>query len=870
MAASPMELVRISSFAFDVKFTAFYTNPVFHAVFVVPKTEDMVRTLFDPRVKKSFTDMVIVFVLGFYISLYFILPAGLRIPVYCFLFAFWRLAYNGGIGWLLDQQSKYSRLTKFANDHKLFDKTNENKFWHKILKHDLSSKLDSDYDFYKAPLEYNTWLLFRHFVDLVLMSDFTNYMLLAVSCFSKSNQSILLVAGRWAAGISLFLFNLWVKLDAHRVVKDYAWYWGDFFFLEEIELTFDGVFELAPHPMYSIGYAGYYGICLMTASYTLFFASVIAHACQFIFLIVVENPHIEKTYNPAPVPKRKNTIESQATFKHRESLLTESRKANDENAPPLTVSKTNLPALLIFNNFQITRSSDILTLVLAFYSVILIAVPKTTFWYFITLSSAVSWRVFHNWGLGYILTSQSEDKGWTRLFLKYGKTPDEAYEQWKVLYNLSTIMSYISLFVVAIRQRESIEFVTYWLFKYIVGFMLIALQTWTSISIHESLGEFGWFFGDFFYPEKAKTLTYSGIYRYLNNPERLFGISGVWGLALISGSASAHFLAFVWTLGGLYFIKSVEQPHMQKLYGNQIRSEAGLTKTIKRATKISLPVENFMLLIQDYIDTLVKTTSKHVEELLGQAKPKISSVRNTKVLLKEYPSKLTIVRLSDDLKNMNPSLYSLKVNGKSSGDIKVEFGAPIEVQWTAGSNHSAKDWIGLYLVEENSSELVTKVSSRGHWSAVDESGYETHVNGIRANNKNSGVVEFTGDTLIWKTGEYQFRYHHDGKHNVVATSPKFSIVATPFVADKFPELSKELLPIVQRIFTSSDYIPPVTINENWDLEEEVIINRLVRAVKEYCAIDIAPEVLASDESVGQLALRIAQIKDFLQPTHSAK
>jgi len=71
---------------------------------------------------------------------------------------------------------------------------------------------------------------------------------------------------------------------------------------------------MAPHPMYSVGYAGYYGISLMTASYTVLFVSIIAHAAQFAFLTLVENPR--KLHLPADAAdlKSKPTHSDAVTF----------------------------------------------------------------------------------------------------------------------------------------------------------------------------------------------------------------------------------------------------------------------------------------------------------------------------------------------------------------------------------------------------------------------------------------------------------------------------------------------------------------------------------------------------------------------------
>jgi phosphatidylethanolamine N-methyltransferase len=131
---------------------------------------------------------------------------------------------------------------------------------------------------------------------------------------------------RWLFGWSLIFFNLWVKMDAHRVVKDYAWYWGDAFWLivMQNDLVFDGVYEIAPHPMYSVGYAGYYGLSMgessrlgkadnpVVGSYTVLFVSLAAHAAQFAFLLWFENPRQSASLVSAiPLP---------VVFRHRENL----------------------------------------------------------------------------------------------------------------------------------------------------------------------------------------------------------------------------------------------------------------------------------------------------------------------------------------------------------------------------------------------------------------------------------------------------------------------------------------------------------------------------------------------------------------------
>ena len=145
----------------------------------------MVSQLFDPTQPKNGSDIAIVTVLLYLCGLLYFLPERLRVPVFAVIFLFWRACYNGGIGWLLQSQSHHKRLTKWAQRSGIFERPDSGKnsrpFLYKFLKQELEAKIPKDYKFEEAPLEYNTWLLFRRVVDLILMCDFVSYCLFAIA-----------------------------------------------------------------------------------------------------------------------------------------------------------------------------------------------------------------------------------------------------------------------------------------------------------------------------------------------------------------------------------------------------------------------------------------------------------------------------------------------------------------------------------------------------------------------------------------------------------------------------------------------------------------------------------------------------------------
>lgn len=897
----------------------------------------MVSQLLSPSEPKNAGDLLVIFILILHGLLTWALPPMIRIPVLAVVFLFWRACYNVGIGYLLQMQSHHKMLVRWARRTKLFpvasNGANPHPTIRAFVKRELETKIPKDYNFDTAPLEYNTWLVFRRIVDLILMCDFTSYMLFAISCGHRPvEESFFVTVFRWVVGISLFAFNLWVKLDAHRVVKDFAWYWGDFFYLIDQELTFDGVFEMAPHPMYSIGYVGYYGISLMAASYKVLFISIVAHAAQFAFLVMVENPHIERTYSSPPPRRAINELPAAAQIEKSQAEHSSTAEVwpNPAHAQP---SQTH--NLLGLHNIDLYRTTDCAVFLIQLYIFALtMATPNSTLYQTLFVINAAVWRLWYSVGIGYILNRQSSKKKWTRHFLKFGESTGEAWRQWKGIYHLSMTICYTS-FVAAAWKMYTMP--TNWdygldILKHVIGLGLIALQVWVSFSIYDQLGEFGWFFGDFFFDHHPK-LTYGGIYRFLNNPERVLGTAGVWGIALITSSKAIFCLALLSHTLSLAFIHFVERPHMQKLYGRSLRQDAGLVKSIRRS--LPPPFRDW----QDALDRMLTETFDKLEEFFDAAKPKLAAsmtniVEDTKNLLPKSTPRLSVTKMEQELVGLDPKDYRLEIEGtlaspladsqrssdKESEEARIpaerrndfkallfEYGAPIKVKWTAPVNHGKKDWVGLYMVSDNNSREVTRLSSQGRWIATNRHEYDllnSEIGIITSDVESTwtaadgeekacftGEMLFSGDKLWWTQGVFEFRYHHHGKHNVMAISLPFEVRIPRFSEDDLEHLAEwdmsfslptspqndalvrrsietTLLPIVQNCFDRDPDIAPRTVTEPFGSlvdRDGKFARRVVYVVHQMFGIEFAPEVVKADGKVENLAWRIWEAKKVLAP-----
>ncbi|GMM56500.1 phosphatidylethanolamine N-methyltransferase [Maudiozyma humilis] len=810
--------------------------------FTPPQTHDMVRSLFDPTVRKSFLELCISAALLFnlyvaYVSVQWYGAAFTR-KFFLAQYVFWRLCYNVGIGAILHYQSHYESLTNWAKRHQLFSKKNRG-YVARFLQFELASKLPSNDSLYNYPPELNTWLLYRQFVDLILMQDFDTYIvfvLLSLPSFTSAtdtNALVQLLNWRSAFGILLILFNVWVKLDAHRVVKDFAWYWGDFFFLQlNSQLVFDGVFNISPHPMYSIGYAGYYGLSLITGDYQVLLVSVLGHCLQFLFLKYVETPHIERTYGG----DSDNSSTSSA-----DAIDDMIARDNFDYSRPLVATG------LWLNNFNPLRVSDYFTVgtVLTLIAWYCTARPSATLLFALAFSAKLATSV----ATGYILTKQSRDKWFTKLFLKNGYTQVYSFQQWQFLYNFSLVVSYTLFVLQCINNVRQVAFDNNEnLTQLIFGLLLCALQVWCDTEIRDAISDFGWFYGDFFLSNyiTSRKLTSEGIYRYLNNPEAILGVAGVWGAVLMADFArDTVALACLWTLANFTLVKFVETPHMEKLYGNQQRiSGVGKTllslKPLKRVSEIVDNIEHIVM--RSILSDSPPATAKSDDDA-----KRSSNVKDWKNIIESAIKNVTS-RLTPNCE------FDIALPNEEEACAVVP--QPVTINWKLPAElYSDDDWVGLYnVMSTRNNRDHTRVPSFGHWVHTRD-----HVT-ERTDECVSGTIVFDASLLYYEFGIFEFRYHSKDTHKVLMISNPFQLKLPKLDIAGEEELRKSLF----------DYLASANAVKDgkfFDFEhgnKYLDIKSLQRVIKYSIGIELSNEYIRKvNGDIDVMANRIWDIKKIL-------
>ena len=462
-----------------------------------------------------------------------------------------------------------------------------------------------------VPPMYFSWLAFRLLVDIVLAIDVGTFLLVFLrqmidGYYSEhglmGDTAILRVVG----AVLLIGVNIWTKYDALARIKDYAWYWGDFFFfvVSNQELQFGGVFDLVPHPMYTIGYVLLYGLALIAASYTLFVVAALGHACQMLFLFIVEEPHMEKIYgsddtvmhhNHRWLPKslRINRVGAGASTSN-------DKDGEDEEQHDGMCEDDGVQPILGMETLGVVLSSPISALL-----------ALATIWHVVVLclnffeeDTSLLWYE-SMWATctvcvieGLVLHFQSQRDGWVRIVGRLYSTDKRgrAFLLWRavcILLQFWRLACYLLLVASSCLQGGAW---TEWNSQ--VGAQLLLFTVGVSLKLYynrwslNTFGDFGIAYGDFFVYKEDQghrlNLESGGFLRYMTHPgifvTSIFYIS----LALVAGTLDVMLASSAIMVADIIIVLLVERPHMRRVYGDDATESVGISRlAVETARRIS-------------------------------------------------------------------------------------------------------------------------------------------------------------------------------------------------------------------------------------------------------------------------------------------
>ncbi len=544
-------------------------------------------------------------------------------------FVFWRIMYNITLGLLLKWQSDKKAITSFSTNLK--EKPLRRWLVEKLVGASVNMDIE---DASTNPPELVAWIMFRQVATTILCSDVIGFLLVGYHYYMKAgtNSNLYTIDSNDdlsyymdcildtlipIAGIVLVASSTYAKIASHKVIGQYAWYWGDFFFMvkRSKELNFNGIFEVFPHPMYSVGYAWKYGVALLSRSYMVFGVAAFAHMLQMFFLVAVESPHMDKIYGSSDPKNKVKTIEnvfffsfkfdifrdfsrlavallimgfSYAGVSFRETLLTTGGTANGapcafpfeyQGAKYFSCTAKNHIDLWCYTNVTYGNSQKIA------WGNCNSGKLKAPFF----VLHALFWRVAQALILGVVLHLQNKYQYWTKHYAKKGFGAQQSFHVWIRLNNLLSAGVFMSFMVLAAYELNSewnnitSSSVQYLTFTVCAAMLLFGLSYWSLEGSYDILGDYGWFYGDFFF-QKKKKLSYMGIYRYLNNPTALFGFMFYYGVAVLVQSWTLLLLSVASQGLHIIFLLTVEVPHTRAVVANY-RRDVPLEQKIKKLGK---------------------------------------------------------------------------------------------------------------------------------------------------------------------------------------------------------------------------------------------------------------------------------------------